>query len=124
MNKALLDSAYTVLKQSVSALTTNVFFDHIPDQKLLSELCVTYLIRNTSNENTFDGKETNKQYSIDVKFTHPVLTNVQNQSIYSHKDGLYENLSCSYISLVDEDLFYDPELNVWTAFYRYEVQSA
>lgn len=122
MNKLLLDSIYSTIYATVSATTKHVYFDFLPDQELLKQLTVVYELQNTSNEQTFDSKESNRLYELSVKINAPQLANLSSLSIYNLRESIYK-LQVSHIRLIDEASFYDSDLKVWTNTTRFEVQS-
>lgn len=121
MNKQLLTTIKNAIVSAVSGTTKQVYFDHLPDAKLLKEITVVYELKNTDNLSTFDIKELGKTYDLTIKMNSPDVS-FGSLSIYNLKDRIYK-LEADHIRLIDDlDLFFDPQLEVWTQYLRFRIQ--
>jgi hypothetical protein len=120
MNPVLLNNIYAKIYSTISGLTTNIFFNHLPDQKLLNGYSCVYHLKNTGNENNLDGKEVIKQYSLIVSVQHPQQAKLQNESIYNLKGALY-NLPSAYTTLTGEDLDFDENKKNWVLILAFSI---
>lgn len=126
MNTALQTSTYNAIKNAVSAITSNVYWLHLPSDDLLNTYSVTYGLNNSANESTFDSPDATRTYSLRINLNAPSADDsFRNLSIYI-RDAVYrlsqtvENVR--YVRLVTEDAFFDPDLEVYTEFQQYEIQ--
>lgn len=124
MNKTLLQNIKTQLTATLSGSTKHIYYYHLPNKELLKQFTVTYEVQNTGNEKTFEDKEAVKYYSLRVNLNSPTLSDLENKSIYL-SNSLYDlkaiNPKIKNIVQVDEQNFWDDELNIWTEYLNYEI---
>lgn len=122
MNKSLLNSIYSSIKNSVSASTTNVYYEYLPDAELLKTFTVTYEIRESIVENSYSGKEEIVTYQLDIKLNNP-NTGLIIDNIQKIKRGIYDIILSTVIDkrFINSDIFFDDELNIYTATLRFEL---
>ena len=125
MNKSLSVSVYNAIKSALSASTEHVYFDHLPSEKLLSELTATYELNNSFNLLTFEDQEAGKTYFLEVKVNDMTSDLFENYSVFI-KRQIYRltqtNSRVKHISLNNEETFFDDELKIWTMYLRFEIQ--
>lgn len=125
MNTILQNNIYSQLKSAVSGETSHVYFLYLPSTELLEEITVVYELNNSENEDTFDSKEATKIYGLRVQINAPTSSLFGDISIYI-KAKVYNLVqvdeNVKHVKLLDEQLFYDDELKVFTEFLRFEIQ--
>lgn len=120
MNKELLDSIYTTLVTVMSGLTTNIYYDHLPDQKLLQMLTVVYRVQNNGNLSNFDKQEAIRNYQLDIQINAPTMAQLETPSIYV-RTQFGEMLNVPFAKIISESTFHDFELNIYTSTIRYNI---
>lgn len=109
----------------LAGTTTDVFYYHLPSDKYLDRLTVTYELNNTSNNATFEDKEAVKEYSLQININAPSITHFVNvaENIKSKVYGLNTvNSKVKSINLEDEDSFYDNDLKIFTLHLNFSIQ--
>jgi len=128
MKKDLLDSIYNQIKKAVSGYTkTDVYYSILPNEDLLKNYSVVYNVSNASNVDSFDTKEKVKNYLLTIQINNQT-TNQIIDSIVFIKAQVYGltsvNSSIKMITEIDEDLFYDFDLKIFTGYLKYNIQYA
>jgi hypothetical protein len=125
MNKSLSISIYNQIRNAISGSTDQVYYDHLPSEELLSELTVVYSLNNTDNLLTFEDQEAGKTYQCEVQINDTTSDQFETYSVFI-KRSLYDlvkvNQRVKHVKLLNEDVFYDDELFIWTEYLRFEVQ--
>jgi hypothetical protein len=118
MNTNLQCQIFNGLKSVLSGYTSHVYFLYLPNEKLLNCLTCVFELNNRDNIATFESKEAIKTYSLKVKLNAPDTTQFGNLSTLI-KTKMYT--VGKMVRLVDEEVFYDNQLEVFTEFIQFEV---
>jgi len=119
MNKILQDTIYSSLKEALFGTTVDVYFLYLPNEELLKRVTCVYEINNTDNLNTFDSKEAIKAYTLRIKLNAPTSKDF---SDYSDRIKSKMYTVGNMVTLIDEELFFDSELNIFTEYLQFEVK--
>jgi hypothetical protein len=123
MNKVLLDNIYEQLKSVVS----NSFFLMLPNEELLKETTVVYDLELSHTEYTFDLSDPSKTYQLTIRINAPSTNLISDKSIYVQqmvKKLTTLNSKIKYVGLIDENLTYNSELDIYTETQRYSIEYA
>jgi hypothetical protein len=120
MNLDLINAVDTAIKNAVSASTSIVEFLYLPSEELLKKFTVVYELDNPGNEDTFEFSEAIKTYTLKVKLNAPKLSYFSSNSIYI-KQRIYA-LDVSHVKLINEQIFWDNELKVYTEYLNFQIQ--
>jgi hypothetical protein len=128
MIRQLLIDIRTQLRDALSAQTTHVHYDHLPNKKLLSEFCCTFEVQNNENINTFDTREAVKGYALEVKLNNPTEGEIIDAAVFI-KNAIYGLMtidsSVAMVTLDEEDFFFNSEVTqpgVWQGYFRFNLQ--
>lgn len=119
MNKTLQNTIYTALKNALSGTTVDVYFLYLPNEELLKRVTCIYEINNTDNLNVFESKEAIKTYTLRIKINAPTSTGFSDYSDRI-KSKIYS--IGNMVTLIDEETFFDNELNIFTEYLQFEVK--
>jgi|SRR5579859_6988102 len=125
MKKDLLNSVYTQIKSAVSGYTkTDIYYEILPNEELLKSYTVVYTVINTSNVDSFDKKETVKNYLLTVQINNPTTNQIIDSLVFI-KQKMYGltsvNSSVIYVKETDENLAYDFDLKIFTGFVKFDI---
>ncbi|MBS1949849.1 MAG: hypothetical protein OJF59_002521 [Cytophagales bacterium] len=127
MNQPLLTAIENALYSAVSGNTKTLYYDALPNQDLLTQYSVVYSVRNQNNQPTFDRKDAVKNYSLTVQINNPNKAPIVSSSVFINSNVLSLYKANSFISIVtteNEELFYDPELKIFTGYLRFNMQTS
>lgn len=119
MNKILQNNIYTALKNALSGTTVDIYFLYLPNEDLLKKVTCIYEINNTDNLNTFESKEALKTYTLRIKINASTSKDFSN---YSDRIKTKIYALGNMVTLVDEEIFYDSELDIYTEYIQFEIK--
>ena len=119
----------TELNSVLRTIITNVHYLVLPDQSFLEKQSIVYTLTNNDNESTFEKREILKTFQLVLRVNSAKTTKASNNNeleklvdiIDPIKNKIYK-LGVNHVRLITEDLFFDPELDVYTFTYVFELK--
>lgn len=118
MNRVLHETIHAQLSGNC-----NTYFYQLPNKELLGKKTVVWSLKNVRNNSTFENNEAVKEYLLQVNLNSPSINDLINADTYKNQvNKLVGKADIKVVSLIDEELFFDDELKIWTEIIVYELQ--
>lgn len=121
----------TAITTTLRTVTPKVYFLHLPDDSVLKDITITYSLTNSFNDSQIENPEALKTWDLIVNINSPKITKGTNSNNESErilqlydpvKESIY-SLPVGWIKVINEDFFFDPNLEIYTQMIRFEVKN-
>jgi len=119
----------TQLNTRLRIVTSNVHYLHLPDESFLNLFSIVFNLTNSDNQSTFEGRELIKVFQLTVRINSAKITKQSGNNELEKLIGIIDpvkgqvfKVQSNHTKLINEDTFFDPELEVYTHTLIFEMQ--